>query len=359
MTGRFVPPDSQERICLRAPNWVGDVVMATPTFRAVRQRRPDAHVTVVVHERVEAVLRGTPWFDAVLTYRPSSRSLLGEFRRCARALKAGRQDLGLILPNSFSSALMFRMGGVARRVGYGRDLRSALLTDAVPRPSEGGRFKPTYMVGYYLGLCEAAGIEPAGRDMELPFNEADAAHADEILRSQGVDPGRDLFLLHPGAGFGPSKRWPSERFSRLAEHLADCYGAQVAVVAGPSERRTVARIVDGARAEVTDLMDRGVDLHLLKCVVARSKLLVTTDSGPRHYGVALGVPTVCVMGPTHPGYSTSEEPHDRVVRLDVDCGPCQKKRCPRDHRCMADITAEMVLEACAAALSDAAGGGTS
>jgi heptosyltransferase-2 len=245
---------------------------------------------------------------------------------------------------------------VARRVGYARDARSILLTDALLRPTKEGRFQPTYMVDYYLELCRAAGIREDGREMALPYSDDDARRAERILEQQGLIRDRPLLLLHPGAGYGPSKRWPVERWARLAEHLDDRFGAQIALVAGPAERAAVLRIRDGSRAAITDLTDCGVDLHLLKCVVARSGLLVTTDSGPRHYGVALGVPTVCVMGPTHPGYSTSSRPHDHVVRLDVDCGPCQRRRCPRDHRCMADITAEMVLEACDRALSDAPGG---
>jgi heptosyltransferase-2 len=350
-----VAADSLHCICIRAPNWVGDVVMATPTFRAVRGHFPHAHITAIVRRHVEPVLRGGPWFDEKLIYGPRPGRTVWEFVRCAARLRRGGYELGLVLPNSFSSALMLRMGGVRRRIGYARDCRSFLLTDAAPRPSENGRFKPTYMVDCYLALCERLGVQATDRHTELPFTEEDAAGANRILAGQGA-PGAGLFLLHPGAGFGPSKRWPSERFSRLAELLEREFGACIAIIGGKDERSTVAEIVTGSRARIVDLTQCGIDLHLLKCVVARSKLLVTTDSGPRHYGVALGVPTVCVIGPTHPDYSTSDRPNDHLVRLDVDCGPCQKKVCPRDHRCMEDISAEMVFETCRAALSQQPGG---
>ncbi|MCD6416347.1 MAG: lipopolysaccharide heptosyltransferase II [Planctomycetes bacterium] len=340
-----------ERACVRAPNWVGDVVMATPAFRALRSGLPKAHISLVVRRRVAPVLRGAPWFDQVITYDPEGRWAPGEFVRCARALRTPRRELGLLLPNSLSSALMFRLAGVRRRVGYKRDCRSVLLTDAVPRPSEGGRFKPTYMVDYYLRLCERAGLEVAGRRMELFFSDEDAGRAQQVLRRQGVAPDESLHLLHPGAGYGPSKRWPAERFARLAGMLSSEFGAKVAVIGGPAEQAAARAIQRRSSGEVTNLIDCGIDLHLLKCVVARSGLLVTTDSGPRHYGVALGVPTVCVMGPTHPAYSTSDLPNDRVVRLDVECGPCQRKVCPLDHRCMEDISARMVFDACAEAIA--------
>jgi len=340
-----------ERICVRAPNWVGDVVMATPLLRALREHFARAHIAVVVHGRVGAVLKGEPWFDELIAYEPRLDGAMRAFLRTAAKLRRGRYDLGFVLPNSFSSALMFRLGGVRRRIGYARDGRSMLLSDAVPRPSEDGRFKPTYMVRYYLSLAERVGVTAADTSTSLHFTEADERAASAILRKRGVDEARALFLLHPGAGFGPSKRWPASHFSRLAELLHETQPCQVAVIAGPAEAPTVGAIVRGARSPVIDLSDCGIDLHLLKCVVARSGLLVTTDSGPRHYGVALGVPTVCVMGPTHPGYSTSDRPNDHVVRLDVPCGPCQRKVCPLDHRCMEEISPELVFEACLQALS--------
>ncbi len=348
-----MPHDALERVCVRAPNWVGDVVMATPAFRAVRRHFPSAHVTLVVRRPLEPVVRGAPWFDEVMAYGPSAGADFSEFMHCAGRLRGGGFDLGLVLPQSFSAALMFRMGGVKRRVGYARDVRSFLLTDALPRPAEDGGFRPTYMVDYYLALCEALGMPCRRRDMELPIGPEDCARADDILAARGIGSNEQLFLLHPGAGFGPSKRWPTTRFSRVADMLSEEHGARVAVVAGPAERRAVDDMVRAAEAPLVDLSDCGIDLHLLKRVVARSSLLVTTDSGPRHYGVALGVPTVCIMGPTHPGYSTSDRPHDSVVRLDVDCGPCQEKECAADHRCMTDITAEMVVDACGRALTGA------
>ena len=339
-----------ERICIRAPNWVGDAVMATPTFRAVREQFPEAHVTLVVHRRVERVLHGAPWFDDRIVYGPGRRGALREFLRCVVRLRHGGAGLALVLPNSFSSALMMRLAGAGRRVGYARDARSLLLTDAVARPSRDGRFLPTYMVDYYLGLCEAVGVRTERRDMELPFDERDVARAQDALAGAGVAASEPLALLHPGAGYGPAKRWPSEAFAALAGMLSESLGLRPAVIGAPGEA-AAADILRAARVPVADLTECGIDLHLLKPVVAGSRLLVTTDSGPRHYGVALGVPTVCIMGPTHPGYSTGRLAHDHVLRLDVACGPCQKKACDRDHRCMTGITARMAFETCRAALS--------
>ena len=343
--------DSLKRICIRAPNWVGDLVMATPAFRAIRRHFPSARICLLVRQAVSGVLEAAPWIDEKVPYNTRSYAGPDGFAGCVRQLRRRRTELGIIFPNSFSSALMFFLAGVPRRVGYVRDSRRLLLTDPLARPSCGKQFTPTYMVDYYLRLCESMGIEPGSTQPELPFTARDMARGRLILQEAGIDPDAPLFLIHPGAGFGPSKRWSSEKFAALAQMLQSEFGAQVALIAGAGEAGTVGAILSASRSRIVDLSRCGLDLHLLKCVVALSRLLVTTDSGPRHYGVALGVPTVCIMGPTHPGYSTSDRSNDHVVRMPLPCSPCQRKRCKLDHRCMRSITAEMVFERCRAALN--------
>ncbi len=321
--------------------------MATPAMRAVRGQFPDADITMVARQSVAPVLRGGRWFDRLVVCKRGALAVL----RNVRQLRSTRWDMAIVMPNSFSSALTVRLAGAARRIGYARDGRSFLLTDALPRPHDArGKFRPTYMVDFYLALAECAGADISDRRPELIFTQQDAAAADAILEGQGISRGEKLFLLHPGAAYGPAKRWPVAHFARLAEMLHEDHAARIALVAGPNERETIDSISAASRVPIVDLTRCGIDLHLLKCVMARSQLLVSTDSGPRHYGIALGVPTVCVMGPNHPEYSTSSLPHDHVAQLDVPCGPCQEKVCPRDHCCMNDLTPEIVRDVCRAAV---------
>ncbi len=352
MTSQSTTIAGVSTVCIRSPNWVGDVVMATPAFRCIRSGLPGARIVLLVRESVADVLRGAPWFDHVITYRGTAPgSFPGiEFLRCVARLRRQRCELGFLLPSSFSSALMFFLGGVRRRVGYVRDGRGLLLTTPLPRPSLDGRFQPTYMVDFYLALCRAASLGADDRRTELPYSEQDVHQATQFLRDAGVDPSSPLVLLHPAAGYGPAKRWTEAGWAELARMLDGELRAQVACIGAPSGQELTGRIVALSAAPVLDLTSCGIDLHLLKCIVRMSRLLVTTDSGPRHYGVALGVPTVCLMGPTHPGYSTSGRPNDHVVRVEVECGPCQRKACTTDHRCMALLTPELVMDACRTAI---------
>ena len=335
-----------KRICVHGPNWVGDTVMATPAFRALRRYLPEACIWLVIREGLKPVVKGTPWFDGIFTYSRSGSSTTAECVRSVRWIRAGHFDTGLIMPNSFRTALMFALGNVQQRIGYDRDNRSWMLSKALPRQSENGEFKPTYMADFYLRLCQEIGITGGNPRTELPFSQKAVADTYLKLQQAGIDPDRRIYLMHPGAGFGPSKRWPSSYFARLAEMLEEAYGGQAGIIGAPSESTTAREIQTASSAEIIDLTQAGIDLHLLKCLVSMSELLVSTDSGPRHYGVALGIPTVCLMGPTDPAYSTTDRPHDVVARISVPCGPCQERQCDRDHSCMTELTPERVFACC-------------
>lgn len=341
-------------VCVRIPNWVGDVVMATPCLRAIRENLPSSRIVGVVASSVKNVLRNTPWIDQLITYRRNDTwgcSAAMEFMRCVEAIRQHKPDLGFVLPNSFSSALMLRMAGVDLTIGYQRDARSLLLSTSIPRPQNtDGTFRPIYMGEYYLALCEHFGFDISSRKTDLPYSSKDISAVESILRDRGINADRPLFLFHATAGYGPSKLWSQAKFGSLATMLQSEFDALICGIGAPAAHESIERINAQSPVVIHNLSDCGIDLHLLKALVAKSDLLVSTDSGPRHYGVALGTPTVCIMGPTDPAYSTSQRTNDHVVRVDVDCGPCQEKHCKRDHKCMSRIRPEMVFSACCQAL---------
>ena len=94
-------------------------------------------------------------------------------------------------------------------------------------------------------------------------------------------------------------------------------------------------------------------MALLKATISQLDLLIGNDSGTRHVAVAFGVPTICIMGPTSPVYSEGPYERGQVLRVDVDCGPCQKPICETDHRCMTQITPDTVVQAAMAFLPKA------
>jgi heptosyltransferase-2 len=173
-------------------------------------------------------------------------------------------------------------------------------------------------------------------------------HADpEVLSAvrSRLPAGGPLVGFAPGAAFGPSKRWLPERFAAVADALRERSDARCVLLTGPGEEDTRAEVQRAARTPLLEPDQGAPGIETLKAVVSQLDLMVCNDSGPRHVAVAFRVPTVCIMGPTSPQYSCGPYERGELLRVDVDCGPCQKPTCRTDHRCMTRIPADWVVRA--------------
>ena len=132
----------------------------------------------------------------------------------------------------------------------------------------------------------------------------------------------------------------------MAEGLVSGEQANVIITGGPAEADLASEIAGMANVRTMNLAGAAGGLGLLKSLVKQADLMVTVDSGTRHFAVALGVPTVVLMGPTHPGYTETPFERGEIIRCEVACGPCQQKQCQQDHRCMELITVDRVLDSC-------------
>jgi len=341
----FAEPRRPQRILVRGPNWAGDVVMATPAFRALRERFPDANLTLQILAPLAPLLAGAPWFDEILhvtSHRRGVAAILAE----GRSLRARGFDLGVCLPDSVSSALLMRAAGIPRVVGYGRGLRGLLLHESVPplRGPEGGRMVARER--HVLGLAAALGADPRDTRLSLFVTEEELEEAGRALAGHGIPCEAGLVALAPGASYGPSKCWPPEHFARVADALAD-RGVRSVLVGAPAEREIAARVREAARSPLVDLVGE-ISLGALKPVLRRAQLLVCNDAGARHVAVALGTPVVCLLGPTSLEKTNLNLERVAVLSADVACRPCYHRVCPIDHRCMTRIAPERVLAAAGA-----------
>ncbi len=334
------------KILVRSPNWVGDVVMATPAFRAIREAYPRARIVVVARPSGCAILDGAPWFDERIVFDDRGRDsgpigFLGLAWMCRRE----GYDLGIVLPNSFGSALQMFLAGPRRRLGYDVEVRGLLLTDKIRPAMNGPKRRPHPMPLYYLELLERIGIRRHGEHLELHVTEREAQACDAFLAENGVGAGDLLVAINPGASYGPSKLWREDRFAEVGDALAQRHGARILVLCGPGEEGIARSIESRMAARPIGTSARPLPLGLLKAVMRRVALLVTTDTGPRHFAVAFGKPIVCVMGPTDPLYTACNLERTIVVREEVECSPCMLKTCPIDHRCMERIGSDRVVAA--------------
>jgi heptosyltransferase-2 len=335
-------------IVVFCPNLVGDTVMATPALRAIRTANHSARIVGVVRPHVAPTLDGNPWLDDLILFDPRAKDRAHRTAAACARLRIERADLAILLPNSVRSALVAFLGGATRRVGYARGGRGLLLTErlAVPHDADGRR-SIVPAVEYYLAIVRRLGWPVGSNRLELFTTADDETAADGVWAILGLGVGRPVVCLNTGGAFGPAKSWPEPHFARLARGLAEQAGARVLVVCGPSERSAAQAIVEAAaHPDVVSLADLPLSIGLTKACVRRAALMVTTDSGPRHFAAAFGVPVISLFGPTHIGWTRTNHPQAVHLFKPVPCGPCQQPVCPeRHHRCMVELTPESVLAA--------------
>jgi heptosyltransferase II len=335
-----------ESLIIRIPNWVGDVVMATPALRSIRLGFPQSRIVLQGKAKNLELLGGLGFFDDTIPFKPvagkgGKPSLVAEASR----LREHRFERGLLLPNSFSSALIFFLGRVRNRIGYAINGRGVLLNRAISVSAGVRKKNPEAMTGYYLRIARFAGGAETDETVELATNPESDRRAGEFLEKAGLSGARPLIGLNAGASFGPSKLWSADRFAALSDRIHDELGGRTLLLCGPGEEEIARPIVAKARHPIIDTSGAVLPLAQLKSVLKKTDLLVTTDTGPRHIAVAVGTPSVVLMGPTNPLYTASNLARTRVIRLDSACAPCHQKICPLDyHACMEDISPDMVID---------------
>ncbi len=339
------------------PNWIGDAVMATPALRALRERYREGKILGVVKPYVAGLLDGGDWFDELILADkgPRGQGVLA----VARQLRRRAIDLAVLMPNTLRSALMAWLGRCRRRIGYARYGRSPLLTDVLqPIRDEHGRLRPSPIIDAYNLLAVCAGCPPPTRKMELFTTAADEAAASWVWEHARLVHYPEIVCLNPGAAFGSAKHWPAEYFAALARDLATQRGSGVLVLCGPGERDLARQIVTeachSAVSTIADAQAAGgppLSLGLTKACVRRADLLVTTDSGPRHFAAAFDRPVVTLFGPTHIAWTETYFPRALHLQRQVECGPCQRRVCPLDHRCMKRLSPAEVFAAATSLLS--------
>lgn len=362
-------PAEVDSILVVLPTWVGDTVMATPALRALRTHFSKTRITFLLNPNLADLVRGGSWMNECVE---ESSGLCATIRQ----LRSFRFDLAVLLPNSFRAGWIARWSGARRRVGYARDGRSWLLTDHVPvrnvrgerqplratrssdpirmgssLPVKLGRFEPMPLVEYYADLIEAIGCPRPDHHLELfttPDCDASMERRLHQLRAATTGP---LIVFSPGAKFGAAKCWPAERFAALATRLIAERNADVVVTCGPGEEAIARKIGEHISDPVVRRRCYVLDAPLLtlgelKSLIRRADLLVCNDAGPRHIAKAFGVPVVTVFGPTHPDWTWTDYAAERIVRIDVDCGPCQQRLCPLGHhQCMTGVSVDAVYDA--------------
>ncbi len=314
------------RILVRSPNWLGDAVMSVPAVQDIAAGMPDARVTVLSPAKLADLWREVPGVADVLTIPAGA----GVATVAALVRKAGSFDVAVLLPNSLRAALEVWLAGVPRRVGFlghrRRWLLNQIVDDEDPSAPKGGdpRRNQTFR---YLRLAEAIGAKT------LPVRETPLPPRHE--RGGWLRIG-----LCPGAEYGPTKRWPAERFAEAARLVAAERACEWTIFGVAKDAPYAATIAEALGERCENLVGK-TTLAELMGALRRCDALLTNDTGTMHLAAYLGVPVAAVFGSTDPLLTAPLVPADRlrILRRQVECSPCFLKECPLDLRCLHAVTA--------------------
>lgn len=323
-----------ENILVRMPNWIGDLVMATPVLTDLRRHFPKAAITAMCKAPLCELLQEDQSIDELYCFhKPANDFARRRSRDIVAKIQAGKYDIGVLLTNSFSSAWQFWQGGVKRRIGYAKHWRRLLLTDSVVETGK------EHQVLRYKRLLEPLGISQSDSMPRLYLKAQEKEESKKILEAQGYVRGKKLIGIHPGAAYGAAKRWPADRFRALAMRLLLETDAYVVFFGDAS----VKEIAQGLPERVIDLS--GVTtLRQLACLIQDCTVFLTNDSGPMHMADALQVPIVALFGSTDAEVTGPYGQKESVIYKKVPCSPCFKRVCPIDFPCMKGISVDDVLE---------------
>lgn len=337
---RSFPCEESIHWLVRSPNPLGDACMALPAVRALRAAYPKGRITVCTRDNLTAFWQAQTEVDHVIGFaRGLTPWQVGKTLR-----QSGLSfDRGLLLPNSFRSALELRLGGISRLIGYGRSGRSLLLARAIAAPAESpARRHQAYR---YLHLATSVGAD----DSRAAEWMARPSPPRSLTKS-----GEEWHLgICPGAEYGNAKRYPIERYAEAVSLLRARFperSIRVSVYGSPAEKdigENLISLVAAPRANLAGSTSiAGLVEELRTC-----HLLATNDTGTMHLAAALGVPTVAIFGSTDPTLTAPLGEGHEVVQDKVDCNPCFLRECPIDYRCMLRIDATRVADAMAAVLT--------
>jgi heptosyltransferase II len=328
--GIYLPPGISAhdlkpfRILIRSSNWLGDAVMSVPAVRAIKDGRPDVHVTIAAPDKIAPMWKLIAEVDAII---PLSESSILPVVRQLRQQKPF--DVAVLFPNSLRVALESWLSGIPRRVGYRGHCRSWLVNQIVREPRKPG--PPEHHSLRFLRIARECGAETSNIEVPNPNQSSTIKH-------------QTLIGLCPGAEYGPAKRWLPERFAEAAAKITAQSSAQWILFGTKND----AAIGDQIAAAIGDhcvnrigqtTLDQLID-ELRQC-----RLLLTNDTGTMHLAALLGVPVVAVFGSTEPRLTGPLGNGHTILRHHVECSPCFLRECPIDFRCMKAVSADEVAGA--------------
>jgi len=336
------------RILIIAPNWIGDAVMTQPLLAALKDQYPESNIDVLASTWVAPVYRACSEVNQVIDAKFEHKQLQWGLRKqLAKELAIKKYQACFVLPNSFKSALIPWLANIPFRVGYRGELRFGLINLSLNNPSKVNR---PPMVEHYLALSQLLSDEQISspfKNITPQLNVSNAAKqsVETKLSAAKINPAT-LYILCPGAEYGPTKRWPTTHFADLAQRLIASNPSNQIVLLGGKGDHALAQEITSKAKQNAHIHNWCGDTPLDEAIalIGMSKAVVSNDSGLMHIAAALKTPQVAIFGSSDPAHTPPLSDKAKVIWLNLPCSPCHKRECPLGHlKCLNDILPEQVF----------------
>jgi lipopolysaccharide heptosyltransferase II len=346
------------RILVINPFGIGDVLFSTPLIKNLRFYYPKTFIAVAVQKKVAPVLENNPNINKIIYFSRgdfkelSRQSKFKAFVLLLRMLgetKRHNFDLCIDLSLEHRYSLFLKFLGVRQRLGFNYKQRGRFLTQRIDIDG----YENKHVVEYHLELLQLLGIKPVFKKLELFLKQEEKSWAEAFLVKNGALKDDLIVGITPGGGasWGEQsylKHWSAKNYARVADELADRFGAKIIIFAGTSDRIIAESVIQMMRQPVIDMIAR-TDLRQFMALIGQCKLIITNDAGPLHIAAALGIKSISIFGPVNEQVYGPYPPHpdNVVIKKDFSCRPCYRKfrvpKCNYNQQCLEQITVQEVF----------------
>ncbi len=335
------------KIVIRAPNHLGDCVMALPMINEAREAYPGAEITLMVPENLADLFVVNPSLDNILELKSEHVHGLMAVVKVKELLSPHEFDVGYILPPSFGAAAGFKLAGVKERIGYIADGRRMLLTKPLALPTP---INAEHRSELYFNLLRR------GADSDIEFvnpkmfqDDLQVERSMRLLLGYGVE-ATDNYAVIATRAVAESRRWGTERYTELIWRLVSEKGLKVVLVGSDADREHNDEIIEQVGSEDVVNLSGRTSLRETAAIMSHANVFVGNDSGPAHLAAAAGCPVVVLSGADDPSATSPITRRKELLYLDhLECISCVKNKCPLkddEHmQCMTGISVDMVMAA--------------
>jgi len=332
-----------DKILIMDAGGIGDLVMATPVLKALREKFAKSHITLLVVPRSAEVIKDFPYFDEIikLNLNDTFASL-----RLFWKLRKRKFDMMIDLHAietwmaSLKRIILYSIITPKVKVGRNTDHRGFFLDIQVPENFLG----TVHEVERKMSIPEILGAKIGIPNLTFNLSESEKNSVNAFLDKNGIQDEQFIVGINPG-GFLPTRQWNKEKFIEIGRKLVQRYQARLIITGGNREKILVSKIAESLK-DSSPITVTEFSLGELAVLFKRINLLITNDTGPMHIAAAVNIPIVSIFGPeNYHRYRPYTRAFNHVVAIpSIPCRPCRKFEC-KSHECMKNISVEMVWDA--------------